>query len=135
MSNWENWNSRPPRKTRARTEWIDPFYARGMRLVYGRGDHMVYRHRFKFEMNIWCDRKGNLFARFSSQSNKVDDLSLAIHGIRPSSILERAKGDCFTDAWIPQVLRDEYERWMSEQIDEYHEWTDTRAADRISAGH
>ena len=124
---YDGWDTRPP-KGRTRIEMIEPFDARGMRRVYGREDHHFYRHRVKFEMNIWRDRKGILFARFSTRSPKVDvnELSFAIHGIRPSSIPERTNGARLSDAWIPRELRDEYSNWMREEFGEYCEVTDER---------
>jgi len=46
------WDSKPP-ETDATVEEIDHFDARGMRRVYGRGDHFG-RHR-SFNMDIWLD--------------------------------------------------------------------------------
>src|SRR5262245_23575149 len=82
------WDFIPAPNTRVQTERIAAFDARGMRRVYGRGDR--FGHMAAFNMDIWCDRKGHLFARFWSRSAEVDGLSLAIHGIPPESVPKRA---------------------------------------------
>lgn len=105
------WESDPPPKSRIRIEYTGSFNAHGMRRVYGRGDH--FGHKAAFNMDIWRDRNGNLFARFWSRNADADDLSLAIHGIAADSIPERAKAAAFSDAWIPQAFRDEYDEWVS----------------------
>ena len=119
------WESKPPPKTRIETElnWIDRFDARGMRLVYGRGDRILLRGRWiVFKMDIWRDRNGSLFARFWSRSTKVDNCWLSIHGIPPDSIPVSSR-EGSTDAWIPQTIRREFETWLEQAMEDYVEFT------------
>ena len=104
------WVFDAPPMSRIRIENVEVFDARGMRRVYGRGD--ILGRKAAFNMDIWRDRSGNLFARFWSRNSEVDDLSFAIYGINADSIPERAKESAFSDAWIPKALRAEYENWV-----------------------
>jgi hypothetical protein len=74
------WSTHAPRRSRVVIEDIPWFSARGMKRVYGRGDH--FWRMAAFNMDIWKNRHGLLFARFWSRSEEVEDrsLSLAIHG-------------------------------------------------------
>ena len=105
-----DWESESPPKCRVRIEYIDAFDARGMRRVYGRSDH--FGHKAAFNMDIWRDRSGKLFARFWSRNAEVDDVSISIQGIAAQSIPKRAKESAFSDAWIPEAVRAEYEDWI-----------------------
>jgi len=107
------WESDSPRKSRIRIEFTGSFDARGMQRVYGRGDHLG--RMAAFNMDIWRDRNGSLFARFWSRNSEVDDLSVGIHGILADSIPKRSKDAAFSDSWIPKALRDEYEEWISSE--------------------
>ena len=106
-----SWDTDPPPKSRIRIEYIRSFNARGMRRVFGRGDR--FGRRAAFNMDVWRDRKGNLFARFWSRDAEVDDLSLAIHGIHTDSIPKPSDGPVFSDAWLPQAFRNRYEQWIT----------------------
>ena len=108
------WETHSPRKSQARIEYIDAFDARGMRRVYGRGDH--FGRKAALKMDIWRDKRGQLFARFWSRNSEVDELSIAIHGIRTDSIPKPHKGAAFSDVWIPKVVRDEYTDWMTSEL-------------------
>jgi hypothetical protein len=108
------WDSDPPSKNRIQIEYTDFFDARGMRRVYGRGDH--FGRKAAFNMDIWLDRKGALFARFWSRSKEVDNLSIAIYGILPDAIPTRSKRAAFSDAWLPKSLRDEYDKWITSEL-------------------
>lgn len=104
------WESKPPRNQRVRIEGIKWFSARGMKRVYGRGDH--FPGRAGFHMDIWRNRHGQLFVRFWSRGEEVDDCSLTILGIRPDSIPDGPGTEGFTDHWLPKALRTEYETWV-----------------------
>ncbi len=73
------WESAAPRGSRIRIESVPAFDARGMKHLYGRSDK--FGRIAAFNMDIWRDRDGNLFARFWSRNWDVDGLSIAIHGI------------------------------------------------------
>jgi hypothetical protein len=107
------WHSRSA-KTRIQIEFTDPFDARGMRRVYGRGD--CFGRGANFNMDIWRDQNGNLFTRFWSRSVRVEDVSLAIRGIFADSLPQRVEGAGFSDAWLPRALRDKYEEWVLEYL-------------------
>jgi len=100
------WQTDPPDKVRAKIEIIEPFSARGMGCVYGRGDH--WPNRASCHMDIWINRRGELFARFWSRGVDVDWMSIAIKGIPLKSIPDRTD----TDSWVPKQVRDEYESWV-----------------------
>ena len=105
-----HWETDVPVDTPIEIEQIDRFDARGMRPVYGRGDHIG--RRAAFNMDIWSNRNGDLFARFWSRHSEVDSLSLAIRGIPRDAIPQREPKTGFSDGWIPQVLRQRYEDWI-----------------------
>ena len=86
---------------------IEPFSARGMRRVYGRGDR--YPGRAAFNLDIWRDRAGRLLAKFSSRSSEVDDESWAIHGV-PDSPLR--PGQPLNERSVPDCLREKYVAWL-----------------------
>ena len=81
-----------------------------MRRVYGRGDH--FPGRAAFNMDIWRDRHGKLYARFWSRSAEVEDMSLMIHGIPVRCVPEPLKGSSLVDDWVPKAVRDEYDEWV-----------------------
>lgn len=85
---------------------IEPFSARGMRRVYGRGDH--YQRRGLY-LDIWCDRTGRLLARFWSRSGEVDGESWEIVGV-PTA--DQLGGPPFNEQWVPDCLRKQYDAWV-----------------------
>jgi hypothetical protein len=48
-----DWQTKPPRSTRVKITNISPFSARGMRWVFGRGDH--FPGQAAFNMDIWMN--------------------------------------------------------------------------------
>jgi len=52
-----SWESEAP-ETTAIVEWCDHFVARGMRRVYGRGDHYGSCSGHTFNMDIWKYSRG-----------------------------------------------------------------------------
>jgi hypothetical protein len=91
-------------------EACEPFDARGMRPVYGRGDH--FGRAPTYHMDIWRDRRGRLFMRFWSRSDEIDWQSFEVKGLDIGSIPEREREHCFVDCWLPQAVRDAYENWV-----------------------
>lgn len=91
--------------TAAVTE-IEPFSARGMKRVFGRGDHY---QRCTFNMDIWRDRAGRLRARFWSRSEEVEDQSWEIIGVPDG---EQLSGPPFDEHWVPDCLRKHYGAWV-----------------------
>ena len=96
-----------------KVNYIEHFDARGMRLVFGRGDHFGVGRTFN--MDVWLTRSGRLLARFWSRSSEVDGISVEVVGFSPT-IPARKKGAPLDARWVPQLLRDEYDSWIE------HEW-------------
>ena len=102
------WDTEIAPTTSILIDHITWFNARGMRYVYGRGDH--FGGKCSFNMEIWLATSGRLLARFWSRNNDVDRRSLEIVGLSSAEIPE-----AFGDSWIPQGLRAEYEDWITEE--------------------
>ena len=92
---------------------VDHFDARGMRRVYGRGDHLG-RGR-TFNMDIWLTRSDRVFARFWSRSSEVDAESFEVIGV---SVTPPPSGQKYEldELWAPQCLRDEYDNWILSEM-------------------
>jgi hypothetical protein len=95
-----------------KVNYIEDFDARGMRRVYGRGDH--HSGGRTFNMDVWLTRSGRLLARFWSRSSEVDGVSLEVIGFSPT-LSPTIKGAALDARWVPQLLRDEYDHWIDEQ--------------------
>lgn len=109
-----SWESDPPQSVRLRIEEIDPFDARGMKRVYGRGDH--FPGTPALNIDIWQSRSGRLFARFWSRGEDVDEYSYELHGIPPEAISNRDSDSAFSDAWLPKKFRKKYKDWVLSEI-------------------
>ena len=107
------WDSEVPTATAISIQHVAWFDARGMRRVYGRGDH--FANKLKFNMDIWRDRGGRLLGRFWSRNTDVDGRSIEVIGIPPNAIPNRSPETAFSDTWIPEALRQEYEDWIQEE--------------------
>lgn len=89
IASWE-FCEKPIRRTPGiKVNYIEDFDARGMRLVFGRGDH--YGGGRTFHMDVWRTRSGRLLARFWSRASEVDGMSLEIVGFSPT-LPPRKKG-------------------------------------------
>lgn len=86
---------------------IKPFSARGMRRVYGRGDHLQRR---TYNLDIWLDRHDRLLARFWSRRTEVTDEAWEIKGMPDAHLLVVSS---FDTQWIPTCLRQQYENWIT----------------------
>lgn len=98
------WDQRVQQDSEIRLESVEGFNARGMRRVYGRGDHFGRR---TLNLDLWKARDGRLLARFWSRSNEVDGESWAVMG---------GQADARGEQQVPQCLRDEYEIWATSNI-------------------
>ena len=107
------WDSNTPLPEAVTINHIDSFNARGMRRVYGRGDR--FDKKCSFNMDVWLARDGRLLARFWARSDDVDGRSIEVHGIPVDAIPRRRPDSAFTDAWIPEILRQEYADWIEEE--------------------
>lgn len=115
------WDFEGPTDSSISLEPVDHFDARGMRPVYGRGDHGW--HRAPFEMNIWVTRNQRLFVRFSSRSQIVDWSSYELIGLKPGTYPLDTPKSCFdgvwrndfNDDWIPRCLKEEYNDWIVQE--------------------
>jgi hypothetical protein len=115
---------------RAELVRIAPFSARGMRCLYGRGDHYPIpndkelvrlfgraeiRFRLKCSMDIWLRKDGRMFVRFCSSRTCHGTLSFELIGPRVPPELKR--GVRLDASWVPQILRDRYDEWIGECLD------------------
>lgn len=103
------WDSEAP-DVDAQVDYIEPFDARGMTRVYGRGEG-VERHLW-FNIDIWKTRDGRLLMRFWSRSKDVYWHSFEITGVDPGHIPEGNSVMGFPDSWIPRAVREEFDRWI-----------------------
>ncbi len=88
---------------------IEPFVARGMKPVYGRGDH--FSGHAAFHMGVWRTASGRILARFWSRSGDVEWLSYEIVGLSiPGGRIAALPAD--NEYLIPQCLRDAYDDWI-----------------------
>ncbi|MCX6996917.1 MAG: hypothetical protein NTV49_07490 [Kiritimatiellaeota bacterium] len=107
------WGSKSPAAV-ARTEEIEHFDARGMRRVYGRGDH--FGHRCTFNMEIWKTHDGRLLMRCWSWREDYDWRSFEIKGLDTTVIPEKNKKTGFQESWVPKSTRNAYEQWIREEF-------------------
>ncbi len=121
---WVFWERPPLRSRNVEVIDIPVFNARGMRPLYGRGDHYPretldghYCIEKSFHLDLWAARDGRLLARFWSRSAWVDNRSLEIRGFRPRLPIPRRRGKELDERWVPAALRREYDDWIDEEID------------------
>ena len=108
-----HWESDPP-DIDAKAEAIDDFNARGMRLVYGRGDHFGRHHTFY--MDIWIAHDRRLLMRCWSRCGDIDWRSFEIKGVDTSEIPELDKKKGLQDSWVPEAARNAYCEWIQEEF-------------------
>jgi hypothetical protein len=106
------WESDPP-DTDAEVEWIDHFDARGMRNVYGRGDH--FDRRLTFHMDIWMTRNRRLLMRCWSRCGDTDWRSFEIKGVDTSRIPKPHKKEGLQGSWVPEAARKAYSEWIEDE--------------------
>jgi len=103
------WDSEALISSSIRIEGIDNFDARGKRRVYSRGDHFV---RSSFHMDVWQSRDRRLLVRFWSSNQEADGYSYEIVGLLDSKISDDKPNGYFSEHWIPECLRQEYDTWV-----------------------
>ena len=87
-------------------ESIDHFKARGMQNVYGRGDHFGGNLPV-FHLDLWKTTNGRLLARFWSRRNDVGNESHEVVGYGNADFPSQ------DERWVPEVLRREYDEWIT----------------------
>jgi len=107
-----HWETQPPRHKDIRIEETGYFIARGMKRVYGRGDH--YGRHHKFNVDIWTTSGGRLLMRCWSRCSEIDARSFEIFGIDVSQIPFPDKFG-FCDDRLPYEIREEYDTWIEEE--------------------
>ena len=107
------WGKALPRGRGISVIYIDHFNARGMRRVYGRGD--LFGRGLTFNMDVWLMRSGRLLARFWSHGNEIDWQSMVVIGFSHAPPSKNTKREMNED-WVPQCLRDEYDKWIIAQF-------------------
>jgi len=105
------WDSDPPVDSGTIAE-IDYFNARGMKCVYGRGDHFTGWRTL--QMDIWRDKHNRLLMRFWSRNKWVVSRSYEITGTDAPKIQVVDGTNVYTDEWIPRVVREAYDDWVEE---------------------
>lgn len=102
------WFANGPTSRRIHWKYIGHFDARGMRRVYGRGDHFG---SWTANMDVWRTRDRRVLARFWSRSHDVDTCSCEVFGLTvPDFDAEHVPAD--GERWIPRCLRDAYDNWV-----------------------
>ena len=107
------WDSEAPAMD-AIVKEIEHFDARGMRRVYGRGDH--FGHCRSFNMDIWKARDGRLLMRCWSRCKDIDWRSFEIKGVIPVKIPEGNKKTGLRESWVPKTARKAYNQWIQEEF-------------------
>jgi hypothetical protein len=117
-----SWDNNGIKDSQIELHFIEPFDARGMRRLYGRGDHfpewrsdLFTRRRRAFNMDVWKDRNNRVFARFWSRSDDVDWCSYEIIGMSLANYDRHATAP-LDECWVPQCLRTEYDEWIVTNI-------------------
>jgi hypothetical protein len=85
---------------------------RGMRLIYGRGDHFG---KLSCGLDMLLRKDGCLFVLFYSPGKRVTYRSYELVGLKLPPLPER--GELLRDDCVPEVLRDLYEAWAVECIE------------------
>jgi len=65
-----------------------------------------------FNLDAWQNRSGDIFVRFWSRNEEVDDFAFFVRGVPSSFFDNQERGKSVSDAWLPKRLRDEYEEWI-----------------------
>ena len=107
-----HWESDAP-DTGALVTEIEHFNARGMRRVFGRGDH--FGRHCSFNMDIWKTRDGRLLMRCWSRCEDIDWHSFEIKGVDMVEIPDRDKKMGFEKSWVPKAVRKAYDQWIQEK--------------------
>jgi len=102
-----------------------------MRRIYGRGDQYSIpnekewvrlfgwskiRLQLKCSMDIWLRKDGCIFVRFYSSRKYLEAFSFELIGPKVPSELKR--GVLLDASWVPQVLRESYDDWVEECLED-----------------
>ncbi len=105
---------------------VKPFSARGMKCLYGRGDHYpmsnskIVQQVFGLGenarpmvcmMDMWLRKDGCVFARFYTRRRRVDKWWFEVRGLKLPAEWKRA--DFLSGKCVPEALRDRYEEWVN----------------------
>jgi hypothetical protein len=93
---------------------IDPFSAKGMRRVYGRGDH--FGGGRKFQLDIWKKKHDQLFMRCRSHYSDYLPRSFSITGVNPEVNPKVDSKPDLREEWVPQIVRVAYDDWIREEF-------------------
>lgn len=93
---------------------IDPFSAKGMRRVYGRGDH--FGGGRTFQLDIWRNNHDQLFMRCWSHYGDYLPRSFSITGVKPQVNPKVDGKPDLREEWVPQIVRDAYNDWAREEF-------------------
>ena len=93
---------------------IDPFSAKGMRRVYGRGDH--FGGGRTFQLDIWKNKNDQLFMRCWSHYSDYLPRSFSITGVNPQVNPKVDGKPDLREEWVPQIVRDAYDDWAREEF-------------------
>jgi hypothetical protein len=102
------WDIAAPRGKALAIRSIDPFDARGMRCIYGRGDGWPRR---SFHMDVWSSKDGRVFARFWSRSKGVPWQSYEVFGLKPVAP-DPDSLPKYSERNVPGLLRFQYDQWI-----------------------
>jgi hypothetical protein len=108
-----DWERPGLRGSRINVNQINHFNARGMRMVYGRGDH--FGGGRAFHMDVWVTKEGRILARFWSYRSEVDSASFEVEGLSLTRSPRVVKGE-MDERWVPQRLRVEYDEWILSEL-------------------
>ncbi len=93
---------------------IDSFSAKGMRRVYGRGDH--FGGGRTFQLDIWKNKHDQLFMRCWSHYSDYLQRSFSITGVN-TEVMPKVDGKPdLREEWVPQIVRDSYDDWAREEF-------------------
>jgi hypothetical protein len=106
-----SWDSQkgPARRKAISILTAPDFSARGMRRIYGRGDHFP---RLSCGMVIFLRRDARVFVRFYSPGLRETYRTYELLGLKLRTLPQR--GAPLGDDCVPEVLRDLYEGWVEE---------------------
>jgi hypothetical protein len=93
---------------------IDSFSAKGMRRVYGRGDH--FGGGQTFQLDIWKNKHDELFMRCWSHYSDYLPRSFSIAGVNPQVNPKVDGKPDLREEWVPQIARDAYDDWAREEF-------------------
>jgi hypothetical protein len=93
---------------------IEPFSAKGMKRVYGRGDH--FGRGRTFQLDIWKNKHDQLFMRCWSHYSDYISRSFSITGVNPQVNPKVVGKPYLSEEWVPQIVRDAYDDWAREEF-------------------